>query len=167
MRYLIATVVVIMIFIIPAGSWYYLQSGLNYRKAALEALEPKGDFEIAGLDKGQLLKHTTLIQAENSNRDFISELYDQYGEQATFQLMTNSEVMDSTATNWIQISPEIIRKIENQYPNDSYFIVDTNAVLRNTYMSNPEELKQMIEHVAIILPRLKEVDIKMKKNGGK
>ncbi|MFQ5446505.1 MAG: hypothetical protein ACE5FF_06190 [Saprospiraceae bacterium] len=40
-RIVIGTLVVIILFILPAGSWFYLQSGLNHRTKALAEL---GDF---------------------------------------------------------------------------------------------------------------------------
>ena len=50
MKYLVGAVVFIMLFVLPLGSWYYLQSGLDYRKDALKELEPKGIFQSSALD---------------------------------------------------------------------------------------------------------------------
>ncbi len=45
MKYLVSFGVLLLLVILPAGSWFYLQKGLDYRKAALKELKIKGQFD--------------------------------------------------------------------------------------------------------------------------
>jgi hypothetical protein len=48
-RIVIGTAVVAILFLLPAGSWFYLQSGLNYRTKALTELGDFGKIKDFGL----------------------------------------------------------------------------------------------------------------------
>ena len=161
MKYLIGAFVVIMLFLLPLGSWYYLQSGLDYRKEALRQLEPKGKFQSTFLNQGQLAAKTTMIHLKEVEGDPVSEIYGQYGDSETFQLFS-IDTPEKGAQNWIQLDALAANSISAAYDDAGFLLIDTSGQLRNTYPANLEGVKFLIEHTSIVLPRVKEMDIKMK-----
>ena len=162
MKYLIGTVVFLMLFVLPIGSWYYLQSGLDYRKAALKELEPKGAFESVAIDVNTLASKTTLMHLKPLGDDIIAEVFDQYGGAESFQLMS-IEKPNEDHKNWIEIDAFTANSISSGYNDAGFILIDTSGALRNTYPADMEGLKRMIEHTSIVLPRVKEMDVKMRK----
>ena len=162
MKYLVSSVVFILIAIVPFGSWYYLQTGLNYRKDALKELEPKEEFSVDGFDNSVLKSKTTLFQLKKVEEDVLPEIYDQYNKSETYQVVTIEEAVEAQ-DNWITISPIIADVISSKYDNAGFILVDTSVMVRNTYPADMDGVRSMIEHTSIVLPRIKEIDIKLKK----
>jgi len=86
MRYFVSALVFSLLFIVPAGSWYYLQSGLNYRKAALKELEPKMKFESSIIGDEKIKSKTTLLQLKSVDSEVMPRVFDQYGKSQTYQI---------------------------------------------------------------------------------
>jgi len=166
MKYLVSAVVFILLFIVPAGSWYYLQSGLDYRKEALKELEPKGAFDADGFDVTQLKGKTTLLQLKPIDDEVLPAVFDQYGSSETYQMLTVQSPSE-LLPNWNVIPTMVATTISSKYNNAGMMLVDTSGMVRNTYLADAEGVKKMIEHTSIILPRVKEMDIKLKGNGRK
>ena len=161
MKYLVGAVVFIMLFVLPLGSWYYLQSGLDYRKEALKELEPKGEFVNASVDLSKLKSKTTLMHLKPIKEEVIPEIFGQYGGSHTFQLMS-IQAPEEKENNWIQIDSYTANSIAAANADAGFLLIDTSGQLRNSYPADMDGVKRLIEHTSIILPRLKEVDIKMK-----
>ena len=102
MRYLVGLVVFIMLFVLPLGSWYYLQTGLDYRKDALKELTPKGAFASNVINPALLQSKTSLIHLKNVKEEVIPEIFEQYRESQTFQLLSIQSPKEEY-DNWIQI----------------------------------------------------------------
>ena len=162
MKYLISSVVFILIAVVPFGSWYYLQTGLNYRKDALKELEPKGIFSTSGFDSSILKSKTTLFQLKPVNKDVLPEVFDQYSKSNTYQVITTEKPTESL-NNWVTISAEMANKISSKYDDAGFILVDTSKMVRNSYPADMDGVRRMIEHTSIVLPRIKEMDIKLKK----
>lgn len=162
MKNIMGVIVVILLFIVPFGSWYYLQSGLDYRKDALKQLQPKEDVTSFIGDPSFLAGRTTLIQFRDINEAVLPEYFDQYKESHTFLLVSNQSpsIIDK---RWKQMDAFMSASFKNHYQDAAMVLVDTSMMVRNIYTSSPQDITKMIEHTAIILPRVKEVDIKMKK----
>ncbi len=95
-------------------------------------------------------------------KDFGQEIYDQFGKAETFQLWTKSG--NTSKSNWHSLPDSSIHLLSKSYPNASYVLIDTALNVRNIYYGNPSDvIKEVVSHVAIVLPRKKEKDIKMKK----
>lgn len=161
MKYLVGTVVFIMLFILPLGSWYYLQSGLDYRKEALEELEAKGEFSSTALDMNTLMSRTTLMHLKPVEENVISEIFGQYGESHTFQLISVQEAKEKSK-NWVQIDDFTANSISSAYSDAGFILVDTSGQVRNMYPADMEGVRRVIEHTSIVLPRVKEMDVKIK-----
>ncbi|MDF1695048.1 MAG: hypothetical protein P1U56_04425 [Saprospiraceae bacterium] len=162
MKYLVGAVVFIMLFVLPLGSWYYLQTGLDYRKDALKELEPKGLFESSALDINTLKSKTTLMHLKDVGDNVVSEVFDQYGGSQTFQMLSIEKSNDDQA-NWIEIDAFTANSIASSHSDAGFLLIDTSGQLRNSYPADMDGVRRMIEHTSIILPRIKEMDVKLKK----
>lgn len=156
MRFLVAAAVVFMLFVLPAGSWWYLSSGYNYRKSNLEQLEVKGALEgklglVAEPLKTELItklkdKVTVLVMnpggLDESQQDVIDRIADKYGDRDFFQVVENHSIKLGS----------------------SIFLVDRDLQIRNTYNWDKEDVKKLVEHTAIMLPIPKRQTISLKRD---
>ncbi len=163
MKYIGPSLIFALLFIVPAGSWYYLQSGHNYRKQALEELKPKVEFFVDGYAAPVLKSKTTLFQLLSTDKDVLTKVFDQYKKSNSYQVIA-LEKPKNAQRQWITLSPTDAQLIATKYDSAAYILVDTNAVVRNTFSADKEGIRKMIEHTAIILPRVKERDIKLRRN---
>jgi hypothetical protein len=151
--------------ILPAGSWWYLQQGFNYRMKAASDLEPKADLTtvINNSSINALLKgNTSLLVMENQLEDnFIADLFDQYKEAYTFQMISNNDLAINAA-NYKYIPADSIVGLQSQLNDFNFVLIDTSATVRGGYGDTKEEAKRLIEQIAILIPRGEELDIKMK-----
>ncbi len=142
----------VMLFGLPAASWYYLQSGYDYRKEALDDLAPKFSFSDSDVSlwfgakeiSRELIGKTTCISF-SENAVFDSTYVDQYKNSYSFQFMKDDAL-----------------KIRGVAVGD-YYLVDTSGAIRYIYTDERSDLTKLIEHTAIILPRQKQKDINLKK----
>ena len=162
MKYLVGAVVFIMLFVLPLGSWYYLQTGLDYRKDALKELEPKGIFESSAIDVNLLKSKTTLVHLKSVEQDVITEIFGQYGSAQTFQLMS-IETPAVDKDNWITIDAFTANSISSANSDAGFLLIDTSGQLRNLYPADMDGVRRMIEHTSIVLPRIKEMDVKLRR----
>lgn len=160
MKYIVAAAIAMLVIVIPFGSWYYLQTGLNYRKAALRSLEPKGSVGKFW-DSNSFLGHTSLVyfpKGEDLSKE-LDIILDQYQDAHTFQLVeVNPEQV------WYSDKSIKLTKINasDQMNTASFALVDTAGNIRNYYSHSKEDLRQLVEHLAVILPMAKPKDIRMK-----
>jgi len=162
-RTLVSIGVIVLVVLLPAGSWYYLQTGLNYRKQVLVELSPKGDFDTSILNSTDLIKsQTTLFQLSQGNGTIDKKIYDQFGNGETFNLWSSSEMSDNH-DNWHFLADSTLENIKRAYPDETFILLDTALQVRNTYKKiDQQAVKKLISHIAIVLPRKKDKDIKMK-----
>jgi len=162
-KILVSIGVFTLVVLLPAGSWYYLKTGLDYRKAALVKLEPKGKFDQSLIGAGAPLQSlTSVIEVRESSAASGQRLYEQFGEGETFTLWADGSAATSEE-NWRQLTDEQKANLQQAYPDISYMIVDTTGTIRSMYGElDHAGVKEMVSHIAIVMPRKKEKDIKMK-----
>lgn len=162
-KMLVSIGVIILVVILPAGSWYYLQTGLDYRKAALKELTAQGAFDVSTIGGEQWLKSkTTLLHLESNQEEISKRIYDQFGEAETFNLWSPS-VSILGKKNWQVLADSSQVQIKETYPEASFVLIDTAMQVRHVYNDKTESIvKDLISHIAIVLPRKKDKDIKMK-----
>ena len=74
-KYILALAIVILLIVLPLGSWYYLNSGLDYRKQSLVELAVKVKVDSTLAIKLNLTKKTTVIHRYHfGNSDLISRI---------------------------------------------------------------------------------------------
>lgn len=164
MKYLVATSVVLLIIVVPFGSWYYLQRGLDYRRDLIEQLKPKGVIEDIQLQK-QLKGNTTLwynaARFPEYNKQVV-QIYEQYKDASTFQLLihgeTQSELLDLS-----NVASSVLSHVDSEsWASVPFVIMDTSYQIRNVYNKSDQTIQDVVAHLAAVLPRPKDKDIKMK-----
>lgn len=159
MKYLRGLAIVFVIFVLPAGSWYYLQSGYNYRLQALKELEPKG----------QVIE---LVQ-ERANPDFLRDdvtlicLCDNISQKNLSTLTNIEEKIDTAGFQILQLksSDQDYPKLSENYGTDPLILIDKDREVRNTYSFDEEVINDLIKHVAIVVPLPSRQKIKLKREG--
>lgn len=159
MKYLRGLAVVLVIFVLPAGSWYYLQSGYNYRLNALQELEPKGTFDKLSLEKDNIELFDDKISlicfcADVANEDLatlvrIEEKYDSRGFQLIKLEEKNAEY----------------EKLLNKYGPKNLLLVDKDREYRRSYSFEEGEIKDLVQHASIVIPLPSRKKIKLKREG--
>lgn len=159
MKYLRGLAVVFVIFVLPAGSWYYLQSGYNYRVGALQELEPKG----------QLIP----LAKEKETKDLITDkvtlicLCEGVSDEDMTTLKNIEEKYDSRGFQVIRLaqSDADYQSLKNKYGPDPLILIDIKRQLRNTYTLSPDDIKEVVKHIAIVIPMPSRQKIKLKREG--
>lgn len=157
MRNIISLIVLgALLVIVPLGSWYYLQQGLDYRKNALEVLKPKVYLpqipDSLNIFKG---KTTLLFFDYPKVAGILPPVVEQFKDAFTFQMAgSKNEAGYTKVPGFVMDS----LRLEGKY----FALVDTSGAVRNYYSTDVKELKDMVEHLAIVLPQPKEKDIKIK-----
>lgn len=188
-----------LLVILPGGSWYYLQSGYNHRKAAIAELKDLGTvgaFELTDqygrlFSSGQLHKRVTIAtflpddaaqQQQWTSR--IRELQDQFDhrDDVCFLLFADSSVLtdparfavDNNLTDSLQWEilttdhTDLDRLASGAFyiPDRQHIaLADTGMVVRRTYdILDNSQMGRLIEHITIVMPRLPDPDIVLKRD---
>ena len=180
---------ILILFLLPFGSWYYLNSGLKWRKHAQEALHGTTPFPTAALvsTRGkklgteQLNNHVSLFtylacDPSSAQREFVQELYDQFKEtgKANFIFLDTCPGQSSTWVDSITINGFRIMCQDSLNRCDSisrnmqagfvYGLIDRDGIIRNYYKAQTREEKRMlVEHMAILLPRERSEKVELKR----
>jgi hypothetical protein len=150
--------VILLLGVVPIGSWVYLNKGLNYRKAALAELVPKDSINIS-LDTLKLLsdKTTLIVLRDKDTNEIVEAIKDQFKNAQGFQVLYRDSIGGS---NYLPLGYAGGYFIKDD--NFSFVLVDTKLKVRNYYKNDIGSVKKMIEHIAIVIPRPKEADIEQK-----
>lgn len=158
MKVIKTIIVLIMVIGLPAGSWLFLQHGLDWRKIKHEELLPKTAL-LSGQnwssDEEQHLKthlegRTTLLICDKTNSQ-IEAVIDQFKDAYTFQVKPTSDLSHSINT---KLGTKAIK----------YAVIDTGMVIRQTYPDNkPATIVRLVEDLALLLPQRKSKDIKLRR----
>ncbi len=165
---------------LPAGSWYYLQLGLDYRLETMGQLEDHGAFSLktshtSAAEEGsvRVINYLSPTNAEVQG-SLLSKLYEQFDKREDFELITfvDTTVFTDVATfrttyqleeepqcSFPSLSAEEWQAFVSTYEPDAktevpyLALVDVEGSIRNFYDQNDEEaVKQLVEHIAFLLP---------------
>lgn len=162
MKKLVTWVVLgLFVVIVPFGSWYYLNQGLKYRKNIITQLKPKDSLDINDQAFAVFKGKTSLIildtLSSESSKQNADKIYAQYKDSYSFQICSSTLLENSV------ILPDAVLALLNEkYSGKSYMLIDTSGKIRNMYGDSDADLKLLVEHLAVILPRPVETDIMMK-----
>lgn len=176
MKNFVSGVLVVMIIGFPLASWYYLDSGLTYRINLREALAPKGNVlnDLKELDiKGKTTWITRLDQSSTSSlKKFIPLVHAQFNDAPSYQslILRDTTISSASMTSAIMDNKISIIDIDGRYANilaDNWHsaLIDTSGDLRYIYGIEKPDFDTLVEHIAMILPRLQKKDIAQKKHG--
>jgi hypothetical protein len=146
-------VLALFVLVVPFGSWYYLNSGLQYRKSALRELARKDSLD-AKLDTLNIFKGKTTIYISPDKKietSTIDNIVQQYGKAPSFQVILGDSLPKGYLTN-----------ILGKFSSADFVLIDTARYIRQSYKGDIDGIRKLVEHTAIVLPRAEEVDIKMK-----
>ena len=151
MKFIRSLAVIFLLFIVPLGSWYFLQRGLDWRIDKRVLLEPKISLEeiLSAPDVINTYKYkTTLLQLDELDQQKESVVKDQFRDANTFQ--------------WIH-SPTDVNTSHRLLEGSDYLLIDTALQVRRIYRGESDSIfAHMVEDISLIIPRKKELDIKMK-----
>lgn len=186
--------IVLILFLLPFVSWYYLQSGLNWRKKAQEVMNgtevfPVGKYLMADgrmLTPDSLENHVTLVaflpcgSGGAEQLSVLEALYDQFKEtnKAAYVLLDTCQAASGVSTTmthkgWFiipcQDSIEICKSLTLNWVRDKPFaLVDRKGVIRSYYgIATPVEKRTLVEHMSLLLPRERQEKVELKRGDKK
>jgi len=185
--------IILILFLLPFVSWYYLQSGLNWRKAAQEVMNGKKVFpnteftSKAGrqFSSSLLEEHVSIVTfvpctGNDEQMMVLQEVYNQFKEtnKANFILLdscggTTDTAEDHLKKNWYRIpcsdSLTICSSLLADWPAGKVFaLVDRNKVIRSYYaIKTRDEKRILVEHMALLLPRERQEKVELKRGDKK
>lgn len=175
MKYVVAIVVIALLIGLPIGSYLYLRSGYLYRINILEVLKPKSELSpdfisyspYDTLSYEKLKGYTTVlgdcsVSLEWQNK--LKELDSQFSSSPTYRsiyLEREAKKKDMNYSN-CYFTPQ--RYYDELFKEYDLILLDTNLQIRHYYTLNEESFKSLVEHLAIVLPRVKEKKIEFQRN---
>lgn len=186
--------IVLILFLLPFVSWYYLQSGLDWRKDAQAVMNgtspfPTGTCLLADgrkFSSDSLEGRVTLITYascdadDNDRKEVLEALYDQFREtgKAAFVLLDSCQsgigaLSQERRKNWYVIpcadSVAICNTVKSLWEKDKIFaLADRKGVIRSYYAINTTDEKRMlVEHMSLLLPRERQEKVELKRGDKK
>ena len=185
--------IILILFLLPFVSWYYLKSGLDWRKSAQKIMNgtlpfPKIEYtDIIGrkFSTSLLEDHVSIVSflscsGEVEQMNVLKELYDQFKEtnKANFILLDSctAEVTssgDPSKKNWYILpcldSLTLCTSLLNDWPDGKIFaLVDRNKVIRSYYsIGTADEKRILVEHMALLLARERQEKVELKRGDKK
>lgn len=163
MSYIKAAAVVIMLFVLPGISWWYLQSGLDYQKQIRVDIAPKRSIVIneSMMDSKTkveaLLKDKITVFAADSTfndkqKDIISRISEKYKNRDLFQFRTLEDPIAKAALPSMSVH------------TDSIYLVDKDMVIRNIYSWSDADITTLVEQTATLIPLPERQSISLKRD---
>ncbi len=155
-------VLLLLLVIIPAISWWYLQGGLQFRLDAIEALEPKAALPLPVDDGSPTVKlmFDRSDQAFDARIDLILERFGQRPDIVAIDLPPDNRL-------GVRDSLEKAAHLSTYQGSleEGVFLIDTaNHVRRSYALSSDAEVSTMIEHITFLLPREPERDFEFRRS---
>lgn len=165
---------------LPAGSWYYLQRGLDYRLETLGQLGDHGAFTLktshTPIAEGGTVRVINFLSANNTQAQgtLLSKLYEQFDKREDFELITFVDTTAFADVATFRTTYELEEEPQCSFPHleagewqtfvsthepdakaevPYLVLVDIEGNIRNFYeQEDGEEVKQLVEHIAFLLP---------------
>lgn len=160
----------LLVVILPAASWYFLKSGLDYRLDSMEKLGEYGQLPDTDLylSNGKTVKTSYLegkmaiIHEMTEDTTQIMQLYRQFSKRLDLQFILSDTPdlklkADRVSNLWLlddTSNSEFFRSVGLGNLGDrNVALVDIKGDIRSYYnLNETAELKQMVEHTAFLLP---------------
>jgi hypothetical protein len=184
---------VFFIFLLPFVSWYYLRSGLEWRKNVQAVMNGKRELpelpfrSRAGipLEKSQLENHVSLVvlvscDSLSSQMDLVKTLYLQFKDtqKANFLFVDTCQLDSFLLPDTLKESIYTLQcndtlascdsLLDNWSPGSQFALVDRHGIVRAYYTArNHDEKKMLVEHMAILIPRDYTEKVQLKRDAEK
>lgn len=182
--------IVLILFLLPFVSWYYLQSGLEWRKEAQAVMNgttsfPEGAFADADGDilntdslsyRVSLLSFSSCDASDAARKEVLELLYNQFKDtgKANFIVLDSCSVISDSALKserdkWYAIpcqgSGSLCKDLLKEWPSDKTFaLVDRSGIIRSYYGITTEDDKRvLVEHMSLLLPRERQEKVELKR----
>ena len=166
MKYVAGIAVVLMLIGAPMGSYFYLKNGLEYRLESQEQLQAKTVSDVINnhIETVRTPKTAALIHTSHDNRVADIKLLDQIDERIVdrdhFKIISMSDPFESERTLDIRfVSDSSLFQAYDQ----RFILVDSAGVVRNTYTADEDISKELIRHLAVVIPLPKHRDIRLRR----
>ncbi len=162
MKYFKSIVVLTLLIGFPLVSYYYLNEGFHFRKDALESLKVKGPLADV-CNSFPVINGETIVlvhQAKQSDKNVQQHLNNvalEFKDESKFKIKS----IPSTASGEVDLS--LSTKIECTLDDSKMILIDTAGMIRNYYGYSLEDFNELMEDIAIVLPRKVQKDIIEKK----
>ena len=149
MKFKIQYVVILLLLVLfPFISWLYLKNGIGFRKQALEELSTKSEFNKSMLDSvavNQLAGKIALVDI-NGSRENLSKIYDQFKESTDFVILSSKSGYN------VLLGQNELENLKATFKDVSFVLIDNEGMIRRTYSENDDEMKQLVIHIATLIP---------------
>jgi len=190
----VTVVLVFFLFLLPFVSWYYLKSGLEWRKNAQTVMNgkqplPELPFQNSTtgkpLEKSQLEYHVSLlvlVSCDNasSQHDLVGTLYHQFKEthKANFLFVDTCSQSTFTLPDTLRENVYTLHCVDSlrncksflqDWPvGKNFALIDKTGIIRSYYIAgNHDEKKMLVEHMALLIPRDYSEKVELKRQGDK
>jgi hypothetical protein len=171
--------VIVLLIVLPAISWYYLKSGMSWRREAIGELSDYGSVESVqihltdarDIDLQEFKDHLMIFyrmdcNAIDSEIQTLESIREQFEKRTDVQIFLSGDCLNQytpkKARNNIiqkidcQANEEACAELDQSFfkvPGKNIAFVDGNLNIRNYYQSaNQDDRKRLIEHMAMMLP---------------
>lgn len=179
--------IILILFILPFVSWYYLQRGLDWRKEAQKIMNgtdpfPEGRWEEPGgktFSDTHLEDHVSLITFMPCDQSeeviaTLNKFYDQFKDtkKANFIILDSCAAVsapDRTKQGWYVFpcsdSMNLCNLLAGSWPQGkTHALVDRDKKIRSYYSSSTvDEKRLLLEHMALLLPRERSEKVELKR----
>jgi hypothetical protein len=180
--------IILLLLLLPFVSWYYLRSGLQWRKAAQDVMSGTTPFpDITLVDRdgkswpaGTMSDRVSLVSFAPCTPDMawdhlVALLYDQFKDtgKANFILLDSCAAqaadVDKSRKGTYQVdcaaSGALCAQLAAEWPSGKAFaLVDKHRVIRAYYPAGTNEEKRvLLEHMALLLPRERSEKVELKR----
>jgi hypothetical protein len=200
-RLIFVTVVLLfMLVVLPLGSWYYLQNGLDYRISTMSELKQYGllpDLSYRTLDGKNLttadlrgkVTVTNVLDWHNPTLadaygTYLQRLHEQFNERADVYFLIHTPdttkarafaqqygLQDSTQCFFLSGTPTEIAALPTNYHLSAdalkthFTLIDTKTMVRKHYdVRDEQQVKRLVEHLALLIPLQKKEEITLKRD---
>lgn len=164
---LVAGAVVFLLVVVPIISYFFLRRGFEYRKESLTQLEAKEISHQLATSLHDYALHTgnaQLIHIPGSELEkevaILEAIDEQIVDRDRFDILSFSEDPLPTSEKKITYVPEA-KGIDADY---SFILIDTANVIRGTYSYHDDLDKELIRHLAVVIPVPKRKTIKLQRD---
>lgn len=182
--------IVLILFLLPFVSWYYLQSGLDWRKEAQQVMSgttlfPEGEYKDADGDlfnadslayRVSIVSFSSCDESDLERQSVLEDIYNQFKDTQKANYIVLDTCLDAPAEQlmserdkWYALSCQsaaaLCNGLQEEWPSDKVFaLVDRNGIIRSYYaISTDDDKRTLVEHMSLLLPRERQEEVELKR----